>query len=217
MNRRLIPILSLFLFLSGCNRIYYASMQKLGTEKRDILVKRIIEGKKEQDLAKEQVKTTLEAFQELTGFEGGNLEKTYKKLNSELEHSQDRADKLSSKIKSIDQVANDLFAEWQKEIDGMGDRTLKSKSGSMLRDTRLRHAEYMKRMHRTEQKLQPVLQAFRDQVLFLKHNLNAHAIQSLKQTAASIDKDVSSLIQDIEISSQEADKFIGSLSSVSTS
>jgi hypothetical protein len=31
-------------------------------------------------------------------------------------------------------------------------------------------------MLKAEQKIQPVLGAFRDQVLFLKHNLNANAI-----------------------------------------
>ena len=199
--------------ISGCNRIYYSSMQRFGKEKRDILVKRIREGQKDQAATQEQLKTTLETFQELTGFEGGNLEKIYKKLNSELEDCQHRANQLSSRIKSIDNVANDLFKEWQKEIDQMRDRSLKSKSSSMLRVARLQHAEYMRRMHQTEKKIAPVLQAFQDQVLFLKHNLNARAIQSLKTTSADLNLQVAALIKDIESSSKEADKFIGTLSS----
>ena len=209
-------ILKLFLGLSlltlaGCSSLYYDAMEKIGKEKRDILVQRIVDGKKDQEAAKKQLKTTLEAFQELTGFEGGNLEKTYKKLNGEFTDSENRAKDLSDRIASIDQVAKDLFTEWDKEITVMKDRNLKASSQKMLRDTRARHQQYIKRMQQTEKKMQPVLQGFRDQVLFLKHNLNAKAIGSLKTTATKLDTEVGLLIQDIEGSMSEADSFIASL------
>ena len=81
----------------------------------------------------------------------------------------------------------------------------------MLRDAQERQATYMKAMHKTEDQMTPVLTAFRDQVLFLKHNLNARAIGSLKGTASSINTDVSALIRSIDSSMQEADKLISSL------
>lgn len=198
--------------LSGCTRVYYKTMERIGREKRDILVQRLRDGKKDQAATQEQLKTTLETFQELTGFEGGDLEKAYKKLNKELDRSQDRANQLHSRIGSIDRVANDLFQEWQKEIDSMADRNLKTRSASMLRDTKRQHLLYMDRMHEMEDKIAPVLQAFHDQVIFLKHNLNARAIRSLKTTATTLDGQVSTLIKDIQTSSQEADRFINTLS-----
>ena len=154
----------------------------------------------------------METFQELTGFKGGDLEKSYKKLNSEYEKADDQANKLRDRIKSIDQVSNDLFSEWQKEIDSMGNANLKNRSAGMLRDAKDRQAVYMKAMRRTEGQMTPVLTAFRDQVLFLKHNLNARAIGSLKGTAASINTDVTAVMKSIDSSMQEADKLIASLS-----
>ncbi len=201
----------LLLLLTSCSSLYYNAMEKIGKEKRDILVQRIVDGKKDQEAAKKQLKTTLEAFQELTGFEGGNLEKVYKKLNGEFVDSEKRAKDLSDRIASIDQVAKDLFAEWDKEISEMKDRSLRTRSQQMLRETRARHQQYLKRMQQTDRKMQPVLQGFRDQVLFLKHNLNAKAIGSLKGTAAKMDGEVGVLIQDIEGSMREADSFIDSL------
>jgi hypothetical protein len=62
---------------------------------------------------------------------------------------------------------------------------------------------------------QPVLQAFSDQVVFLKHNLNAKAIQSLKTTSSKIDAQAAALIQDIDTSSKQADDFIQTLSKAS--
>jgi hypothetical protein len=205
----LFPIL---LALAGCSQLYYNAMEKIGKEKRDILVQRIADGKKDQEAAKQQIKTTLEAFQDLTGFDGGNLEKTYKKLHGEFEDAEARAKDLSNRIKSIDQVAKDLFAEWDQEITNMKDRGLRTRSQQMLRETKTRHAQYMRRMRQTEQKMLPVLQGFRDQVTYLKHNLNAKAIGSLKSTAGKLDGEVDALVKDIEGSIVEADSFIKSLS-----
>lgn len=208
--RRFLPLAALV--LTGCSSLYYASMEKLGKEKRDILVQRVIDGKKDQEKAKEQLKTTLEAFQELTGFDGGKLEKTYKKLNGSLEDAQSRAKDLSNRVASIDQVAGDLFNEWDKEIGAMKNGELRNKSRRILRDTKQRHQQYMQKMRATEKKIAPVLQAFQDQVTFLKHNLNAKAIGSLKSTSTKLDSDVAALITDIESSIVEADGFIQSLS-----
>jgi hypothetical protein len=205
-------LLLLAVALTGCTSIYYNAMEKIGKEKRDILVQRIVASKKDQEEAKKQFKTTLEAFQDVTGFDGGNLEKTYKKLNGEFEDAEKRANNLSERIKSIDQVATDLFKEWNQEIGAIKDTTLHARSQQLLRKTRLRHQQYLQRMKQTERKMQPVLQGFRDQVLYLKHNLNAKAIGSLKTTAAKMDGDVSVLIEDIEGSIKEADSFIQSLS-----
>lgn len=212
---RFLPLflaLLLSLALAGCSSMYYASMEKLGKEKRDILVQRVVDGKKDQEKAKQQLKTTLEAFQELTGFEGGNLEKTYKKLNGSLEDAEGRAKDLSDRVASIDKVANDLFAEWEKEASEMKNGELRGKSRRILRATKQRHQQYMSKMRTTERKIAPVLQAFRDQVTFLKHNLNAKAIGSLKGTSTKLDADVAALITDIESSIVEADSFIQSLS-----
>jgi hypothetical protein len=203
--------------LAGCNSLYYAGMEKLGKEKRDILIKRIVEGKKDQEEAREQIKTTLERFQELTGFQGGDLEKAYNKLNGEYEESRERADDLSKQIKSINQVANDMFAEWDKEIGQMRNSSLRAQSRTLLRDAQTKHRQYMVAMRNTESKMRPVLQVFQDQVLFLKHNLNARAIRSLKGTAEKIDLQVDALIADMERSLKESDEFVSSLNAAGQS
>jgi hypothetical protein len=81
----------------------------------------------------------------------------------------------------------------------------------MLRNAKTGQATYMRAMRRTEDQIAPVLKAFHDQVLFLKHNLNARAIGSLKNTSAGLQSDVAGLVQSIDVSSQEADKLISSL------
>jgi hypothetical protein len=200
------------LLLAGCQSAYYKTMKTFGKEKRDILIKRTIDSKKDQQETKEKVQTTLESFQELTGFQGGDLEKSYKKLNSQYEAAKAQADKLHDRIQSIDQVGNDLFKEWQSEINEMTNTKLKSQSAAMLSDSKQRLASYMTAMRKTEAQITPVLKSFQDQVLFLKHNLNARAIGSLKSTSTKINTDVTALTKSIDASIQEADKLISSLS-----
>jgi len=208
---RYVAAVAPLIVLVGCTSSYYKAMRTFGKEKRDILVSRVKDSKKDQQQAKEQIKTTMESFQELTGFQGGSLEKNYKKLNGEYEKAADSAQKLHNRINSIDQVSGDLFKEWQKEIDGMENKKLKAQSAVMLRQSRLSEAGYIKSMRQTEARMTPVITAFRDQVTFLKHNLNARAIGSLKGTSAQMSTDVDVLMVSLDASIAQADTLIASL------
>jgi hypothetical protein len=196
---------------TGCTSAYYATMQKLGKEKRDILVQRVKDSKKDQEDTKEKLQSTMESFQALTGFQGGSLEKSYKKLNSDYESAAGQVAKLHDRIQSIDKVSGDLFTEWQGEINQMRNAKLKARSAGMLKDSQTRQAVFMKAMRNTETRITPVMALFHDQVLFLKHNLNARAIGSLKGTSAQMDTDVTALMKSIDGSMAEADNLINSL------
>ncbi len=199
--------------LAACSTTYYSVWQKLGWEKRDILVDRVKDARDDQTAAKEQFKTTLEQFQSLTNFQGGDLEAKYKKLNSEYEACKSRAEAVSSRVASIDSVAQDMFKEWKNELGQYENADLKRRSAQELEETKARYGQLIAAMRKSESSMQPVLSAFHDQVLFLKHNLNAAAISSLQTTAAGIDSDVQKLIKDMEASIKEADSFIGQMKS----
>jgi ElaB/YqjD/DUF883 family membrane-anchored ribosome-binding protein len=108
-----------------------------------------------------------------------------------------------------------MFKEWESEIGKMGSSELRSKSRQMLSETRQRYEQLASKMKRSEARMEPVLAAFRDQVLFLKHNLNAKAITSLKNTVVKMDSSVDVLVREIEASTREADAFIAAMSSQS--
>src|SRR5688500_4021476 len=201
----------LFLLLAGCNRAYYNMWEKFGYEKRHLLVSEVEDAKESQEKAKEQFKTTLERFQELTKFEGGELQSKYKKLNAEYERSRSRAEAVTAHIQDVDTVAQDMFREWKQELTQYENAELRSKSQQQLNQSRQRYDELIAAMRRAESKMKPVLKAFGDQVLFLKHNLNAQAIASLETTTQQIDSDVQALIKDMEASINEANEFISQM------
>jgi len=196
------------LFSIGCQKAYYKTMETFGQHKRDILVDRVEESRDAQEQAKEQFKTALEKFTEVVQFEGGQLQVKYDKLKAELDRSESRADKVRSKIRSVEEVANALFEEWQDELDQYTNEEYRSKSQEQLTRTKQSYATLIKAMQRAEKKMEPVLSAFRDQVLFLKHNLNAKAVASLQGELVNMEQDIASLIADMEASIAEADMFI---------
>jgi ElaB/YqjD/DUF883 family membrane-anchored ribosome-binding protein len=122
-----------------------------------------------------------------------------------------QADEVRERIDDVESVAEDLFKEWEGEIQEYSSAQLRSESQAMLRDTRGRYRELMAAMRRAEASMDPVLESFQDQVLYLKHNLNARAIGALKGELASIERDTERLVQQMQQSIAEADQFIASM------
>jgi hypothetical protein len=108
-------------------------------------------------------------------------------------------------------VSEALFDEWESELDQYSSDSLRRSSEKKLRQTRKQYDKLIAAMKRAEKKIDPVLTAFHDQVLYLKHNLNAQAIASLQSELVSVEAEVASLIEEMEKSIGEADVFIKSM------
>jgi F0F1-type ATP synthase membrane subunit b/b' len=212
-NLKLWMLLVMMVLLSACSGTYYKAMEGLGIEKRDILVDRVEDARDAQDDAAEQLASALEQFRATVNLDGGELEEVYDRLNSEFEDSKAEAEEVSERIDSIESVAEDLFDEWQAELAQYSRADLRRDSETLLDDTRKRYQQLMKSMRRAEKSMQPVLTAFQDQVLVLKHNLNARAIGSLKSELSSIERDTARLIEQMQKAIAEADAFIASMKS----
>ncbi|MCC7013269.1 MAG: DUF2959 domain-containing protein [Planctomycetes bacterium] len=193
---------------SSCSSMYYGVRETFGSHKRDILVERVEEARDAQDDAKQEFSSALEAFKATTGFQGGELAGLYEKLNDHYDDSADAAEEVGERIEAIEDVSADLFEEWDDEIQEIQNLEYRSKSERLLTDTRSRCRQLVGAMRAAESKMKPVLVAFHDHVLFLKHNLNAQAIASLQGQLSTIESDVGVLIRDMEKSIAEADAFI---------
>ena len=208
--------LILFIFslsLCSCSSAYYSALEKFGYEKRDLLKSRVIAAKEEQLEAKEQFQSSLEKLSSLINFNGGSLEDKYLETKADYEDSEAKANDVSKRIDSIESVAEDLFEEWEDEIQQYSNSRLRTNSQQKLRQTKSRYNPLITSMRKAESKMEPVLSALRDQMLYLKHNLNAQAVSSIKNEFGLIQADINSLIREMNVSIAEADKFVSSFSS----
>ncbi|NNJ64206.1 MAG: DUF2959 domain-containing protein [Xanthomonadales bacterium] len=204
-------LLLTILMLTACSSAYYKTMEGLGIEKRDILVDRVEDARDAQDEASEQFASALEQFRSVVSVDGGDLEATYDRLNGEYERSRGDAEAVSERIDEVESVAEDLFEEWQAELAEYSRADLRRNSEALLRDTRRRYDQMMVAMRRAERSMEPVLEAFQDQVLALKHNLNARAIGALRNELDSIERETARLIAEMQKAIDEADAFIQSM------
>jgi len=197
--------------LGGCETAYYGVWEKLGVHKRDLLVDEVEDTVEAQEAAKKQFKSALEQFASVVNIEDGNLKSMYEDLNDEYEDAVSRADAVSDHIAEVENVSDDLFVEWRDELDAYTNANLRASSEQQLRDTQSKYKQLLGSMRKAEQRMKPVLNVFQDQVLFLKHNLNAQAIGSLRGELSAIESDVARLIADMETSISRSQAFIEDL------
>jgi chromosome segregation ATPase len=201
----------LLLTLTSCNTVYYAAWEKLGYEKRDLLKSAVKKARGEQKEAGEQFQDALTQLKKLTNYNGGNLESAYNRFKGEYEDCEAQATDVRRQIREVDTVARDLFREWENEIRQYESASLAADSRRKLSETRTRFEPLSRSLHAAEATMDPVLRQFRDQVLYLKHNLNAAAIGSLRGTADNIQGDIQRLLDQMNRSIAEADRFIQTL------
>ena len=194
--------------LAGCATVKYGTLEKIGIHKRDLLVGNVKDTRDAQEDAQEQFQDALERFGNIVTIENTNLKKAYNRLNDEYEDSRDAAEEVSDQIEQVEEVAEDLFAEWAQENKTYSDDVLRRDSENKLRDTQARYKEMHKSMKDAEASMQPVLSSLHDNVLFLKHNLNAQAVGSLKSTYSNLEGDIGVLVQRMNQSIARSDEFI---------
>jgi len=207
----LIIIAALFLAPYGCESCYFSAMEKMGIHKRDILVDRVKEARETQDETKKQFVEALEQFKGVVGFEGGNLEKEYKKLNATFKKSEKKAVEVRERVKAVENVSEALFSEWRNEIKQYSNDALRRSSQRKYDATRKKYMELIRAMKKAEAKLEPALAPLRDQVLFMKHNLNAKAIAGLSAEVIKVQTNVEKLVEEMEAAITHADSFIKAL------
>lgn len=201
--------------LSGCQsaarNVMYSAWETVGVEKRDLLKSKIENVRDDQKEAGETFKDALDQLRQTYEVGSGELAQQYDKLRSAYNDSEKDANDVKTSIQKMETVAGDLFKEWEGEIEEIKTPELRAKSKERLRETKKRYQEMHSGLKATEARMEPILAKFKDQVLFMKHNLNAQAIGSLKNESIRIEKDINQLIERMNQSIKHADAFIAEM------
>lgn len=194
--------------MTGCASVQYSALEKVGIHKRDILVDRVEDARDAQTETREQLVSAYEQLSELVGHDGGELEKKYERLRKEVERSREATDDLDEHLSDIDRVSEDLFEEWESELDLYSSAALRADQAEKLTLARRQFSTMRKRMQIARDRVDPVMAVLSDNVLFLKHSLNAQALAAVRGQAAVLEGQVDVLIRDMQAAIEEADAFI---------
>ena len=206
--KKTVVLLSSMLMLSGCQSAYYSAMEKVGVHKRDILIDRVEETKDSQQESQEEFQSALERLTTLINFDGGELQDAYNQLNDDYESSLAAANEVSSNINKVEDVADALFDEWSDELEQYKSASLKRQSSKKLAATQRQFSQLLRSMRSAESKMEPVLSSLQDNVLYLKHNLNAQAVAAIKGEFTNLKRDIQLLMNDMNKSIEDSNKFI---------
>ncbi len=187
-------------------------IESLWAEPREVLVDRVEDARDAQQETIQEFQTAMEQFKAVTGFEGGELEKQYEVLNAAYERSLAAYQRIDDRVDAVVHAANALLDEWRSELKDYHDPKLRRLAERQFDETRHQAEQVIAALRRVEQRGKPVLDLFRDQVLYLKHNLNAMAIDSLDKERIKVEADVNQLIGEMRAAIAEANRFIATLS-----
>ncbi len=194
---------------SGCQTVYNTTLEKVfGYEKRELLKKSVAALQSEQQAAQQEFKDAMTRLKELYGFQGGPLESTYAKLKGSSDNCAAETKAVQARIDNMEGIASGMFAEWEKELQQYSNPALAASSRQQLGETQARYARLSHTVRASADSMKPVLAQLKDNVLFLKHNLNAAAIGSLKGEAANIQRQIEALLSRMSASIAESDAFI---------
>ncbi|MCK4841799.1 MAG: DUF2959 domain-containing protein [Methylococcales bacterium] len=209
-----IPIYSQILTFikNSVNSVYYQSRESfLGHHKRDIVVINVDQACNSLKTTRDQFEDALEQFKDIVTVDESSLEHRYNLLRRQFEFCKARSDDVSSRIVMIEEASNSLFREWEGELEDYNSRALRAKSRQQLKTAMRQYNRLIRTMRNAESKIHPVLAAFKDQVLFLKHNLNAQAIAALQHEFLEIGIDIAQLVEVMEVTIKEASQFVSTL------
>jgi len=200
------------LFSKIFRNFYYSARETIGEHKREIVVYQVERACTSLQDTRNEFEDALGKFKSLVNVNETSLEQKYHLLNRQYQFCRSKSDDVSDRIRAIEEVSHALFVEWEGELNEYNDRTLRNNSKQQLKVARQNYARLIKTMRLAEARIQPVLSAFKDQVLYLKHNLNARAISALHHEFIEIGIDISQLIQAMELTIIEASQFVSLLS-----
>jgi ElaB/YqjD/DUF883 family membrane-anchored ribosome-binding protein len=204
----LVMLLAGTALVTGCNSMVYQAYEAVGVPKRELLKKYVASARDEQKEASKQFEDALTKLKRLYAFDGGDLENAYNSVKDDHESLRSQAATVKKRVSDVADVAEALFSEWEKELGQYSTAELRERSRTQLNQTRARYKEMHAALRKAEEAMTPVLDKLQDQVLFLKHNLNAQAVASLRGESASIQKEISRLIQEMGRAIAKADEFI---------
>ena len=196
---------------AGCTATYVTAWKKLGWEARDLLVDQVGDTRSRQEAAKQQFTSALDQFKATYSYDGGDLEKAYKKLQKDYDRCVAQADDFRDEIGGVKRLGKAFFKEWEADIQAQSDPPSKKIMVQQRDATEASYDQMVAKMDESADKMDPVLKAFESRVLLLKSSLNAQALASLQSNADELVDGIESLIAEMNASIAEADEFIAAM------
>jgi HD superfamily phosphohydrolase len=189
-----------------------ASAQRTGHQQIDRLISRAESTVSQISLTRLQAQDTVDAYKALISGEGDSR-RAFRDLNRELDRLDSQRERTRSRARRMESSAKELFAEWANSITKISSEELGATARTRLDDTRQRYDELIALGGEAGDAFDAFAASLRDQVVFVEHDLNEAALDSLREYSPTFDEKSQTLFRKINSVVGTASRLIESMRS----
>jgi hypothetical protein len=186
------------LLLSGCQSVHRAASERFSLARQDSLVREIDRASRLHQATADQLGVALETYQYVLDPEEFSLRERYELLSREYVRAERLAADTRERIEDMEHAARAHFVDWENRLYEYTDPVIRNASRQQLDASRQEYERVVTHVRRTETRTNRVIQAFGDQVRFLRHNLNQQAIGALRNPATELQLEVTDLMEEMQ-------------------
>ena len=160
--------------------------QNEGVKQVEQLIKKATAVQKSIDETKVELQKTMDAYNVVVAPETTDRKSAYKKLNKQMESTQEKRAEIPKQVDAMNVEADTLFKGWAESAKGISDPDLKAQSQKRLTDAKARLADIQADAAKAGSLYNTFMTALQDRITFLGHDLNDTAVAKLKPGDAKL-------------------------------
>lgn len=195
----------------GCSSVYYAAMEQLGWERRDLLVNRVETARDSQSEALTRFLDALGELHDLTQSDAADLPKQFAEFQTAYRAAKAQAVDVQRRVTAVENSGKSLFSEWHADVAATRDSTTRARAQQLCDASEARYRHLLASMQQASAAMPPVLDALGAPLVSLKSNLTPEAVGALQPDLAATAKQVDALASQLEQAIGEANVFVRQL------
>lgn len=177
------------LALAGCSSMagLFGESGGKGLNLVDDLLDRVEGVHVEAVLSRERIKESLSSLYSMVSpdFDGDPLE-AYTLFEDAVQKSKEQARELDRAVEPMKQVADDVFARWSKNLEGISNQAMRQHSQTRLEETRRRYQAILDAVEPARVSYLEFNTVLSDHALFLKNDFNASSVAEIEQEVVDL-------------------------------
>ena len=212
---RVTALLVLLTMLAGCQvSPYYASMERLGVSRGEVLAERVDAARDAQRHSQKALSSALSRLELALSASPSTFSREREALTEALETSRDAQRELAWRLEEADEAAEAVFSQWREELDAYRDDRYRELSEQQLARSRARYAELRDGLGASRDQMQPLTATLDDAALLLKHEENARDMAALGDRVSLMGDEMATLTTRAERIDRETDALVEALHDV---
>jgi len=194
-------------FLSGCS--LFGGEEKSTLNEVDVLFSSIETVQVESTVSKERSRAALELLETLARPDfAGNAPQTYSSFVAAIDASEKQAAKLSESVEPMKESAEEVFQQWTKDLEAIGNTRLRAQSHVRMEETRARYEAVLTAAATAQVTYDAFNADLHDHALFLGHDFNRSAVSAIASEVAALAERSKDLDQRLDACDAAARRYV---------